>query len=366
MQLGLPIKTPSPDIDRFVRTIRGEEIPERPPLVELFLDHEVVREISRGLLGRDWVEPGDTTESLEAYNRNWIEVYHRLGFDFVRVSGGLSFPSVWRATDDVAALSKGVRVWAEVGTGLISTWEDYENYPWPELCDATTWRYEFVADNLPEGMGLFVCPVSGFLEVPANELFGYENLCYLIHDNPELVAAVFNRVGELIYGFYERLVSLPKVYGFFQGDDMGFRSGTLISPDTIRELVLPWHKKSAELAHRHGKLYLLHSCGQLAQIMDDLIDDVKIDGRHSFEDDSNPVWDFKQRHGNRTAVLGGVDMGKLCTLDEHDLRAYVRRVLECSEGGRYAFGSGNSIANYVPLNNYLIMLNEWSLWSAAA
>ena len=41
-------------------------------------------------------------------------------------------------------------------------------------------------------------------------------------------------------------------------------------------------------------------------------------------------------------------MDRLCRYEEGELRKYIRSILDCCmEGGRYAFGSGNSIANYV-------------------
>jgi len=208
-------------------------------------------------------------------------------------------------------------------------------------------------------MGLFLCPAGGFLEIPLDILFGYQNLCYLIYDNPELVTAVFDRVGKIIYGLYERLLGLPNIYGFFQGDDMGFKTGTLIPPDDLRKHVLPWHKKLAALAHQHKMVYLLHSCGNLEQITEDLINDVKIDGRHSFEDEGNPVVDFKRKYSGRTAILGGIDVDKLCRLPEDALRRHVRQVIKtCLPGGRYCLGSGNTVANYVPVSNYFAMVEE--------
>ena len=54
-----------------------------------------------------------------------------------------------------------------------------------------------------------------------------------------------------------------------------------------------------------------------------------------------------------------MDVDKLARLPEPDLRAYVRRVLDaCQPSGRYALGSGNSICNYIPVRNYLAMLDE--------
>ncbi len=97
--------------------------------------------------------------------------------------------------------------------------------------------------------------------------------------------------------------------------------------------------------------------------MDDLIDLVKIDGFHSFQDVILPAEEAKVRYGERVALLGGVDMDKLSTLPAADLRAYLRSILEtCMPGGRFAFGSGNTIANFVPLQNYAILLEEARQW----
>jgi uroporphyrinogen decarboxylase len=47
----------------------------------------------------------------------------------------------------------------------------------------------------------------------------------------------------------------------------------------------------------------------------------------------------------------------LAASEPERVRARTRAVLEhCAAGGGYACGSGNSIPNYVPLDNYLTML----------
>jgi uroporphyrinogen decarboxylase len=52
-------------------------------------------------------------------------------------------------------------------------------------------------------------------------------------------------------------------------------------------------------------------------------------------------------------------MDKLCRLDQDNLRRYVRHILSaCVPTGRIALGSGNSIANYVPVENVFVMLEE--------
>ena len=97
--------------------------------------------------------------------------------------------------------------------------------------------------------------------------------------------------------------------------------------------------------------------------MDDLINIVGIDAFHSFQDIILPVSEAKARIGKRVGLLGGADMDKLSTLPEAELRLYLRNILEaCVPGGRYAFGSGNTIANFVPLQNYAILLDEARQW----
>jgi len=93
--------------------------------------------------------------------------------------------------------------------------------------------------------------------------------------------------------------------------------------------------------------------------MEELIGDVGIDAKHSFQDGVEPVIDFKRRWGSRVAVLGGIDMGRLATMPVEEFRPWCRSVLSaCMEGGGYALGTGNSPATYVRLENFYAMHEE--------
>ena len=99
-------------------------------------------------------------------------------------------------------------------------------------------------------------------------------------------------------------------------------------------------------------------------MMEVLIDEVGIDGKHSFEEEALPVSEFKRLYGDRVATLGGVDVDRLSRWEEQDLRGYVRSILEtCSPGGGFAIGSGNSVTNYTPVENYRAMLEEVWDWN---
>lgn len=190
-------------------------------------------------------------------------------------------------------------------------------------------------------------------------LMGYETLCYALYDNRDLVAAIRDRLIEIYIKVIWRLLQFDRVKITWGSDDMGYRSGPLISPNDLREFVLPGHKLMAQMSHQAGRPYLLHSCGNLATIIEDLIDDVGIDARHSFEDTIEDVITAHDRYGDRIAHLGGIDVDFLCRASETEIRSRVRHTLEaCMPGGGYCLGTGNSVANYIPVDNFLIMLDE--------
>jgi uroporphyrinogen decarboxylase len=218
--------------------------------------------------------------------------------------------------------------------------------------------FEYLNGHLPEGMGLVVSHGGGVFE-HLSWLMSFERLCFALYEDPDLVRAISDRLGKLMVSFYQHLLDLDRVVAVFPGDDMGFRTSTLVAPDDLREYVLPWHKRFAAMAHKRGVPYFLHCCGNIEQITEDLISDVGIDGKHSFEDAIMPVQEFQECYSQRIAALGGVDVNILAMSSPEQVRQHTRWLIEtCGQHGRYAIGSGNSIPNYVSVDNYMAMLDE--------
>lgn len=368
----VPLKNPQPDIDAFLAAMDGKAIPDKPPLIEYLIDDALMRPILTNMLGREWVDHGelrdqtggqldfseDSRKRTNAWLDNLIEFWYRMGYNFVRVELCPPLPAAPVVAPDPAAGNEDHdRAWQGLHDGPIKSWDDFERYPWPEIGDGDFYVHQYICEHLPDGMGLISCHAGGPYE-HTSRLLGYENLCYLLMDDPELVRAVADKLGDLICRYTERLCEHEKLAAILQGEDLGFNTQTLIPPDDIRQFFLPWHKKLAALAHAKDKRYYLHSCGQVGAIMDDLIDDVGIDGKHSFQDCILPVAEAKKLYGDRICLLGGVDVDKLTRLEPAELRKYVRGIIDaCAPGGRFAIGSGNSIPSYIPIDNYLTMLD---------
>ena len=340
----LPIdRAPDPDFERFLHAVRRDQPPDRVPFVELGVDAEIMEAVLEG--------PADTVEAQ-------VRFWHALGYDCASVKAKIPWTRLRGHAADTAALPHAEREWANVHATAFTDRAGFEAFPWPKPQDVDYSDIEAAARIVPDGMGV-IGRTSGVLE---NVMFtlGFEGLSYLLADDPDLVRDCVDTVGTLMLGVVDAMASMDGVGAIFFGEDMGFKTATMLSPAALRQLIFPWHRRIVAAAHARGKPILLHSCGNLRAVAEDVIA-IGWDARHSWEDVIQPITEAKALYGDRIAVLGGIDMDLLGRGSEEAVRARVREVVACcAPGGGFALGSGNTVANYVPLANYLAMLDEGS------
>jgi uroporphyrinogen decarboxylase len=342
--------------DLIFDAITRRRIPSVVPLYEHFADDQIIEKI----MGFDFSQIAWQTRAgqLEVWSKRF-EFYRQMGYTYVPVEMGPRFASRESLiTDDTAELSKGKRGWVNEHDGVIQTWADLDNPAyWPTGENAFDYeQFEALAAIIPAGMKIIGGASGGPFE-HASFLTGVERLSVLMYDDPAFVERLFDQIGRTLVEIAARLAPLEAIGVYRFGDDLGFKTSTMLSVKQLRKYVFPWQKKVVAAVHAAGKPFLLHSCGNLERIMDDLIDDVGIDAKHSYEDVIMPVAEVKKRWGQRLAILGGVDVDYLCRHTPEEIREYTLRILEaCAPGGGYAAGTGNTVANYVPVENYLAML----------
>ncbi len=367
---------PQPNFDNLRRTILRQGPPGPVPLFELFADPGMVeavlgqkfpvnlhRYIEEPVLELPEEDLPGLIQSLDMY----VRFCHETGYDYVFMVTGFSLERSFKAADDTAGASNwpdGQRYWQDEASGPIQSWADFEAYPWPKPEEMSHVALEYVNTIVPEGMKIAAFMYGGIFE-HSTWLMGLETFSYALRDQPDLVEAICQRVGELATATVEQAMAIDNVAMTFLSDDLGFFGGTLVSPDVLRRHVLPHYKKITEVTHQAGKLLVFHSCGNIYALMDELIDDVGIDAKHSYEDKILPVEEVYRRWGDRVAILGGVDMDLLGRGTEEQVRARTRQILEAcaAKGTGYCLGSGNTAANYIPKENYLAMLDEGRRWN---
>ena len=355
--LEIPV---APDWEGLMKTIRREPT-QRVHHIELYNDAEIDQAICERYGLSEGLDVNDPYYHIKLH----VKVKRFLGYDFIRMGlEGADIQLNWHNTKDTGGRAGG-RTFIDEHKGPITNWEEFEAYPWPDVDQATSGGLEWLEKNLPDDMCVIGSSGFGHFMEWVSWLMGYETLCYTLYEDRELVQAIADKVLEHNSKVLERILQFSRVKITWGSDDLGFKGGTLVKPSDLREFILPAHKKMAQMSHDAGKPYLFHSCGKLTEVYADLIDDVKIDAKHSFEDTIETVQQFQADWGNKVATLGGIDMDFLCRSNPDQVRARVRKTLDdCWSKGGYCLGSGNSVANYVPVDNYLTMLDEGRRFTA--
>jgi len=336
-----------PDFEQFLRVLRRERRPDHLP----FYEHLA----SPGFIGSRTGTPFGSLAVDDEYWRIYVDFWLGMGFDEVPMEIPLNCPlESHQDTEGKVSAGSESRV-------TIRTMADFERYPWPKASEPIDFHhFERAARFLPDGAKIVGGVGAGPYEW-ATYFLGVQGLSLGLYEDPELVAAVFGKLGELHLSGVRQLGSMECVGALRQGDDLGFKTATFLPPDSLRQYVFPIYRRMVEAAHAQGKPFILHSCGNLGAVYDDLIDDCGIDAKHSFEEVILPVTTFKEEYGDRVTPLGGLDVDRICQMSEDDLRAYTRSVVEaCFADGFWALGTGNSLTDYMPVSQYLIVLDEGS------
>lgn len=140
-------------------------------------------------------------------------------------------------------------------------------------------------------------------------------------------------------------------------DDWGFNTQTFLSPEDMRKYIFPWHKRIVEVAHKHGKPCILHSCGYFDEVIEDIIEDMKFDGPPFLRGQHLPGGTGLRPPGRRIAVMGGIDMDFITRgRAGSDLRPLQGHAGAQQGQGLLSVGQRQQRAEYVPFENYMAMV----------
>jgi len=330
-----------PDFNNLLKVLRRQK-PDRPTLFEFFLNDPLYRALA-----------GKQAEKFNAsspydHERLVIQAYHNAGYDYAPVPGSrFVFPSGTHHQSQTRSLNEG---------GLIKDRRSFEEYPWPEPDNFDCNMLAGLADDLPDGMKLIVYGPGGVLE-NVIMLAGFDNLCWLMADEPKLTMEIFDAVGSRLLKHYQKALKYETVGAIISNDDWGFKTQPMLSPADMRKYVFPWHKQITAAAHNAGKPAILHSCGNLDAVMNDITDDIGYDAKHSYEDVIKPVEDAYEALHGKIAVLGGIDVDFITRSAPDQVYRRSRAMVErAGERGAYALGTGNSVPEFIPHENYFAML----------
>ncbi len=336
-----------PNYKNIVDSARNKEV-KRLPLYEHNVDFGKIGEIEGIDLASLYC--GDERE-IRQFFRLYCDFFKKHGYDVVTFEGCIG-----------QILPGGGALGDSRVIPVIQDEDDFNHYPWEEIPEYYFKEYakyfRALREEMPQGMKAIGGVGNGIFEC-VQDLTGFQGLCYIAADDEELYQNLFKKVGEMNLKIWNRFMKeFGDIYCVLRfGDDLGYKTSTMLSPSDIRTRILPQYKPIVDLVHSYGKPFLLHSCGKIFDVMEDLIYKIGIDAKHSNEDQIAPFSYWVERYGNQIGNFGGADVDMVCHCSKQELREYIVDIIRQSKGcGGLAFGTGNSIPAYVPAEGYLNMI----------
>jgi uroporphyrinogen decarboxylase len=185
-------------------------------------------------------------------------------------------------------------------------------------------------------------------------LLGPVRLLTAIVEEPDWVREIFMMQVDLAVAIVEELfargIDFDAAYYY---DDLGYRNGLFFSPRAYREVLQPAHRRVLEPFKRRGLPCILHSCGNVTELVPDLIESGWTCLQPLEVKAGMDLIGLKKKFGDALAFMGGIDVRKMALDDPGPIEEEIRtKVGFAKQGGGYIYHSDHSVPDDVSFANY--------------
>ena len=333
---------------RLITALERKE-PDRVPIMELSIHHNVVSAICKSGSYLDFVEEFDLDAVVVS------QVTDRGSIKWIDEKKGI-FQDHWGVVKRFT--QEDIPYPLE---GPIKSEEDLKNYTPPDPHD------KHILSDLPNIISRFKDKKAIMWAGPtifANSFYlrGMENLLMDYVLRPTLAKKLAQISMEYYLEFHKRLIKAG-VDVIVLGDDYAHKTAPFMSPSQFKEFIYPYLKEIVANIHKQGGFCIKHSDGNIWPIIDMIIE-TGIDGLGPLEPAAGmDLVEVKKKYGNRVCVVGNIDVDLLSRASTDKVIKETKQcILRVSPGGGHILSSGNSISSSVKSENFMAMINTAKLY----
>ncbi len=202
----------------------------------------------------------------------------------------------------------------------------------------------------------FRCYQVGFsLWERAWTLRGMADLMMDFYDHPAFVRGLLHTIAE--YNIAQVKVALTyDIDAVYFGDDWGQQRGLQMGPGLWREFILPELKRMYRVVREAGKYVIIHSCGDVDELFDDLIA-AGLNCFNPFQPEVMEVDALMAHYRGRLAFLGGLSTQRTLPYGSiQDVKQATHHLLDLGRHGGYILAPAHDVEGDVPLENMLAFI----------
>lgn len=239
--------------------------------------------------------------------------------------------------------------------GQVLSQPSLKGYRFPDPLDERYFKnIPYLINKYPDRFRLFQIGFS--LYERAWTLRGMEALLMDFIENPGFVHELMNAITNYNIRQIKRALEFD-IDGVKLGDDWGRQNGLIMGFDIWHEFIRPYLAIIYKVIKDAGKFAFLHSCGDVDELFDSLID-IGLDNFNPFQPEVMDVCSLLPEYRGRLTFHGGLSTQKTLpfgTVD--DVKRECERLLELGNQGGYVFAPSHDVEGDVPLENMLAFMN---------
>jgi len=229
-----------------------------------------------------------------------------------------------------------------------------QGYEFPDPLDKRF--FEDIPQKLSEYGDCFRVFSLGFsLYERAWTMRGIENLMMDFLDYPDFVHNLLHTIAD--YNIAQVTKALKyDIDAVFFGDDWGQQTGLQMGSPLWFEFIFPQLKRMYSAVKKAGKYVMIHSCGKVDELFDDLIN-IGVNCFNPFQPEVMDVFEIMKKYKGRLAFYGGLSTQKTLPYGSvEDVKNETVKLLKAGSNGGYVFAPAHAVEGDVPIENILAFI----------